>query len=420
MRDLLLLAQDRSIFTINILLLSSLMMIPLEKRRHFWPRAVLGAAACLAFSLVFPHSVVKYVVELMAVGLAFVFFSCAISLPDAAYCMVCAYAVQHFASALYMLLLRTGRGAPTFSLVYLVCCGVPYVLFYFFFARKMPEGGHYHVDIKFSLVSTGLVLITALWLSEVAGDIFNRDGSPLYYVCKAYAMLCCFFVLWVQAAQKQKLKAQQELSLQQQLWKQQRAQYELSRKNIEVINRKCHDLKHQVSALRGVIPEREKEDYLDEIERSIQIYDSTIETGNEVLDTVLTEKSLYCEQHQITMTCVADGSKLGFLDGVDVYTIFCNALDNAIESVSKVSEPEKRLIAVSVWSRSDLLLIQFENYFEGTLAFEDGLPVTSKEDKDYHGFGIKSIRYTVEKYDGCMGIYPENSLFLLRISIPIP
>ena len=109
-----------------------------------------------------------------------------------------------------------------------------------------------------------------------------------------------------------------------------------------------------------MIPEREREDYLDEIERSIQIYDSTItiETGNEVLDTVLTEKSLYCEQHQITMTCVADGSKLGFLDGVDVYAIFGNALDNAIESVSKVPEPEKRLIAVSVWSRSGLLLIQ--------------------------------------------------------------
>lgn len=57
-----------------------------------------------------------------------------------------------------------------------------------------------------------------------------------------------------------------------------------------------------------MIPEREREDYLDEIERSIQIYDSTIETGNEVLDTVLTEKSLYCEQHQITMTCVADAT----------------------------------------------------------------------------------------------------------------
>ena len=220
MTDLLLLAQDRSIFTANILLLSALMMIPLEKRRHFWPRAVLGAGGCLAFSLVFPHSVVKYVVELLAVGLASVFFSCAISLPDAAYCMVCAYAVQHFASALYMLVLRSGRGAPAFSLVYLVCCGVPYALFYFFFARKMPESGHYHVDIKFSLISTALVLITALWLSEVAGDIFNRDGSPLYYVCKAYAMLCCFFVLWVQVAQKQKLKAQQDLSLQQQIWKQ--------------------------------------------------------------------------------------------------------------------------------------------------------------------------------------------------------
>ena len=169
-----------------------------------------------------------------------------------------------------------------------------------------------------------------------------------------------------------------------------------------------------------MIPEREKEDYLDEIERSIQIYDSTIETGNEVLDTVLTEKSLYCEQHQITMTCVADGSKLGFLDGVDVYAIFGNALDNAIESVSALDDPEKRAIAVSVWTKSGLLLIQVENYFEGQLHFENGLPLTTKADKSSHGFGIRSIGYTVKKYGGHLTISAEDHLFLLSISIPLP
>lgn len=171
-----------------------------------------------------------------------------------------------------------------------------------------------------------------------------------------------------------------------------------------------------------MIPEREREDYLDEIERSIQIYDSTItiETGNEVLDTVLTEKSLYCEQHQITMTCVADGSKLGFLDGVDVYAIFGNALDNAIESVSALDDPEKRAIAVSVWTKSGLLLIQVENYFEGQLHFENGLPLTTKADRTEHGYGMRSIRYSVEKYGGHMAVSTEDNLFLLSISIPLP
>ena len=410
---------DRSIFTVNLLIICVLFLIPLEKRRRFPLRLAAGAALCIALSLLFPHTNLKYIVELSAAG-AFVYSVCAVSPQDAAYCAVCAYATQHFAHALYLFLFRADRGAPQLSLPYLLCCAGPYVLFYFLFARKLPENGHYHVDIKFSLVSTALVLVFALWLSDVAGSYFALDSSPLYYVCKAYAMLCCFFVLWVQVAHRQKLRIQREFDLQQQLWSKQKAQYELSRTNIDLINRKCHDLKHQVAALRTVVPDDEREKYLAEIENSIQIYDSTIETGSEVLDTVLTEKSLYCEQHRISMTCVADGSKLGFLDAVDVYTIFGNALDNAIESVSAVDDPARRLISVSVWSRSDLLLIQFENYYEGALSFRDGVPVTTKEDTDYHGFGLKSIRYAVEKYDGCMGIYPDNQLFLLRISIPIP
>lgn len=410
---------DRSIFTVNLLIICVLFLIPLEKRRRFPLRLAAGAALCIALSLLFPHTNLKYIVELAAAG-AFVYSVCAVSPQDAAYCAVCAYATQHFAHALYLFLFRADRGAPQLSLPYLLCCAGPYVLFYFLFARKLPENGHYHVDIKFSLVSTILVLVFALWLSDVAGSYFALDSSPLYYVCKAYAMLCCFFVLWVQVAHRQKLRIQREFDLQQQLWSKQKAQYELSRTNIDLINRKCHDLKHQVAALRTVVPDDEREKYLAEIENSIQIYDSTIETGSEVLDTVLTEKSLYCEQHRISMTCVADGSKLDFLDPVDVYALLGNAIDNAIEAVSALPDREQRLISVSVWSSRGLLLIQCENYYDHPLTFEDGLPVTTKEQDGYHGFGIRSIQYTVEKYGGCMTVHPENGLFVLRLSIPLP
>ena len=175
-----------------------------------------------------------------------------------------------------------------------------------------------------------------------------------------------------------------------------------------------------MAALRNISSEEQREAHLSEIERSIQIYDSTLETGSRVLDTVLTEKSLYCGAHQITMTCMADGRRLSFLDDVDVYTIFGNAIDNAIESVGVLTDPEKRAIAVSVWSKSGLLLIQFENYFEGTLRFENGLPLTTKADKSSHGFGIRSIGYTVKKYGGHMAVSAEDHLFLLSISIPLP
>ena len=149
------------------------------------------------------------------------------------------------------------------------------------------------------------------------------------------------------------------------------------------------------------------------------IYDSIVKTGNEVLDTVLTEKSLLCEKEHITMTCVADGSKLGFMDAVDLYTIFGNALDNAIESALTIPDPERRVIAVTVYTRSSLLLIQLENYYEGSLTFADGLPVTTKEHNGYHGYGMKSIRFTAEKYGGVVTVNTADNLFILRISIPM-
>lgn len=64
-------------------------------------------------------------------------------------------------------------------------------------------------------------------------------------------------------------------------------------------------------------------------------------TGNKVLDTVLTTKSLYCNKHGIIFTCVADGTLLDFMDVMDICSIFGNALDNAIECEMKIPEKEK-------------------------------------------------------------------------------
>lgn len=259
-----------------------------------------------------------------------------------------------------------------------------------------------------------------LLLSVAAGQVRTAGDEPLFFICRLYAAFCCVFFLWVQVSQVRRDKLQADLLFQQQLTRQQREQYAITKETIDLINRKSHDLKHQVAALRTVVPEEQREKYLREMEKAVQIYDSTLQTGNEVLDTVLTEKSLYCEAHQITLTCIADGRQLSFMDGVDVYTIFGNALDNAIECVARLPEAEQRLVSVSVRARSGLALIRVETQLQGDLNFKDGLPQTTKEQKDYHGFGLRSIRYTVEKYGGHMTIHAENGRFLLSLSIPQP
>ena len=94
---------------------------------------------------------------------------------------------------------------------------------------------------------------------------------------------------------------QHELDVQQQLWHKSREQYQLSAENVDLINRKCHDLKHQIAALRRISDRRGAgEESIQALEQSVMIYDSVVKTGNDILDTVLTEKSLLCESRGIT------------------------------------------------------------------------------------------------------------------------
>ena len=65
------------------------------------------------------------------------------------------------------------------------------------------------------------------------------------------------------------------------------------------------------------------------------------------------------------------------------------------------------------------VFIHCENYFQGELEFQDEIPVTTKPDKDYHGFGIRSIKFVVEKYGGFMTIVPERDVFNINISVPL-
>lgn len=412
----------QTIQTRDLLLACGLFAIPLAKRPHLWLKLAVGIPASLALSCLIPHSTFSYLLELLVV-IALVWLCCDLPVTDAVYCGVCGYACQHIAYAVYSIIRALLPGVswenpPGLSLAYFTIYPTVFVLFYLLFGRHLASGGRYDVDIHQTLFSS-IGTLAVVWLLSTVAQTLALGNPGITIVCHLYGIFCCTSMFWGQVNQRNRSRLERELVVQQ-LARQQREQYQLTQETIDIINRKCHDLKHQVAALRNISSEEQREAHLSEIERSIQIYDSTLETGSRVLDTVLTEKSLYCGAHQITMTCMADGRRLSFLDDVDVYTIFGNAIDNAIESVSGLTDPEKRAIAVSVWSKSGLLLIQFENYYEKELRFENGIPATTKADKNDHGFGIRSIGYTVKKYGGHLTISAEDHLFLLSISIPLP
>lgn len=98
---------------------------------------------------------------------------------------------------------------------------------------------------------------------------------------------------------------------------------------------------------------------------------------------------------------------------MDIYSLFGNALDNAIECEKKLGK-EKRFISLKLAGKDDMISLRIENYCL-TIDMKDGLPVTSKSDKEFHGFGLKSISYIVKKYGGIMKIEFKDNVFALNI-----
>ena len=85
-----------------------------------------------------------------------------------------------------------------------------------------------------------------------------------------------------------------------------------------------------------------------------------------------------------------------------------------------MENPEKRLIHVTVFQEKSFLRIKIENSFQGELKIKNQLPVTTKADRRYHGFGVKSMKAVAEKYKGSLTVSAKDGWFELRILIPLP
>ena len=429
---------------VELMLSALLYLLPLQKRSRFPLRLLLAVPVALAlFSLLLEggylllnfllgnhldwdgggtvsllfrlfYSLTAYLSCVLLVWLC-----CRLSIHECLYCAVNAYLTQHLAYCVYTLL--TGdSGHQAFGANLPAGLGIyaaVYLLSYLVIGRNLPSNGRYDIKTTYSLRMVAGALSVAMLLSSFAQQVEGESGNA-FRICLLYDIFCCCYAQWGQLSQQRRIKLRQELDLRQQLWAKQQDQYQLSQQMTAVVNQKCHDLKHQISALRQISDQAQRDKSIRSLEQAVMIYDAIVDSGNKMFDTVLTEKSLLCEAEGIELTYIADGHCLDFLDPVELYTLVGNALDNAIEAVRKLEDPERKAIALSLFSRAGMTFFQLENYYAGPLPLEDGLPRTSKEDRDYHGFGLQSIRQIAQDHGGFLTVQGEDQIFLLRITFP--
>ncbi len=275
---------------------------------------------------------------------------------------------------------------------------------WFLFVRNLDYKALFGVK-NVKLVAVCLVVLI---LITVLHSAFNRSTAQL--IGRVFLVVCVCLAIFLVFGLSAQVKLTREKEEIEQLLHKQEKLHQMSKENINMINLKCHDLKHRISAIKNG---GSGADFTD-IDQAVDTYDSFIKTGNEDLDIVLAEKSLYCKKYGIQLSCIIDGEKLGFMSPVDIYALFGNAFDNAIEALKNVPE-EKRVISLTVQKNGRFLGIRMENYCETVLQFADGLPITVKQEKNFHGYGMKSISYITEKYGGNLLAEQSGDMFVLGI-----
>ena len=103
----------------------------------------------------------------------------------------------------------------------------------------------------------------------------------------------------------------------------------------------------------------------------------------------------------------------------DIYSLFGDAVDNAIEAVEKLNDPDKRVIDLTVRNTGGMVSAHVENYFRGDVRLANGLPLAQTR-QDARGFGARHMRAVVERYGGSITTSTEVDLFRLDVIVPLP
>ena len=402
--------------------------LPLRHRPHFWARACgMLLPLLLLAQLLDPlaQSTTLWQQQLLLLVLYISFFAllggmiylCTdINKKGALYCAVwslliaqCAYESWCF---LELQFTRYGHplnlASPWAVLVQLLSGAVFFAAVYILLARQLPYKGEYNIGPRqlFSAFFIGILfMVQAAVLDNARAEQTPLSLTVTILIGQFYFITLLYFQseLFKKSAMEKEMN---ELNL---LYERQRQQYQVARQNVQIINRKCHELKVQIADLRRLQPDEATTQRLDAAEQAARMYDANAATGNEVLDVVLTEKSLLCEAQRIRLNCVADGTCLAAIEPGDLYALFSNLLDQAIDAAAQQPN-DRRMIDLLVCRRQGFAVINVIG------------PALSGSQSDHgrrHSYELKVARRVVQKYSGTMATEPRGELFAGKIVMPL-
>lgn len=398
-------------FYIALNVAEALLCFRLPRRSRFWLRYF----ACLALQLVFP--VLKYflpsnVYSLFGFALQYlvtipsILFCFRANMMESLFCSSIGLCLQHITYALYFCLILFNGIMMDYvyhALIQAAFYLIVYSAFYFCFLKpKVPATISFRDKnyLMVWLVALTTPVITLLCVNSSMFAPWSPGGAKLTYTLTLLVSLIGMIAELELYASNLKTEENTAMRL---LIQRDREEYRKIKEQNEHISIRYHDLRHKLEAQEGVEENPSPE--------------TAFDTGDIALNCVLMEKNSVFARKNIRVTCFAEGLKLTHISEGDRYSLFENAVMNAVEAVEKL-DAEKRTISITAFRRGYFYDIRIENYYEGKILIVDGLPQTEKKGEG-HGYGLKSMRMIAKKYGGKIDLSFGEDIFTLNILLPV-
>lgn len=269
----------------------------------------------------------------------------------------------------------------------------------------------------------GYAYVKYIWESP-AGLQADEFDSPVFY--HGMVLLYClslYIPIVVVIALFQNIKERQREEIQKELLTGQMEDMKRHIREVEELYQEIRSLKHDMGNHVMVLQKlegREREQYAKSLQEQYMAVAEGIQSGNPVTDVILMEWRREALAKGIVFDCSFLYPAGREVDAFDISIILNNAIANALEAVKGQEEGGSAgYVRITSALRENVYIIEVENTFSGGIVRdrESDLPITTKEDKVFHGFGLRNICRVAQKYHGDMEVQVQGQVFRLSVML---
>lgn len=176
-----------------------------------------------------------------------------------------------------------------------------------------------------------------------------------------------------------------------------------------------HDIRSHLYFLNKLKDEdknKEFNEYLQDIIEKVDNLGNKINVGNDIVNAVLNKVYMEATSKNIAMKVKGHFPAKCNISAYNLCTIFYNLLNNAVEAADKAT---KREVWVICQYTDKEMIAEIGNYFCNDARLDKNKLITTKAEKEYHGWGIKNVEDSINDCGGLMDIEIDEDKFIVSL-----